>query len=239
MRKDLSPTSRAEKMSAKRYAPLAVTHAAKKSGAERYASRAAKPRPVEILERELSDAVGGLMSARQIKRTVRLWGALPAKPTERQWRRQMAKLDRVTDRSFHLNQLLKSLNQVVSADEGLKDYYKAEHGAVFEIFRRLAAESAYAGASEQFRVGEFDPSVEGDYGTPWPEILDELANGGFKRLRACAVCDQLFLAERKDQHCCSNPCANVARQRRWRARAQQYKAARVRAEEKKHAEKTR
>jgi len=44
----------------------------------------------------------------------------------------------------------------------------------------------------------------------------------WSRVRGCAVCSRLFLPRRKDQGCCSKPCAGVLRIRRHRAKQAKY-----------------
>lgn len=77
-----------------------------------------------------------------------------------------------------------------------------------------------------------DPASNPDVAVMLADLSDK---GVAARIAQCPVCRDIFLRSRRDQPACSPRCANLLRVRRWRATAQQYKAARVAAENRREA----
>jgi hypothetical protein len=60
-------------------------------------------------------------------------------------------------------------------------------------------------------------------------LLQALEGIEVSRIRECAICHQIFWAQRADQPCCTRRCAHILRTRRWRKRyPKKYKVQRYR-----------
>jgi hypothetical protein len=63
----------------------------------------------------------------------------------------------------------------------------------------------------------------------YERVLLALRLGPLEKLARCPICGKFFLKARKDQKCCTRPCANRFRVQKWREKYQEsYKAQRDR-----------
>src|SRR3984893_3699571 len=98
------------------------------------------------------------------------------------------------------------------------------------FFRSLPA-LAVVGASHRPTIspGFVIDRRDGRFRVEHHPLLQALEGIEVSRIRECAICHQIFWAQRADQPCCTRRCAHILRTRRWRKRyPKKYKIQRYR-----------